>query len=250
MEEKMIKDFDRAIERMLGDYTVNPPHGMWNRISGELDGIATASPASPAAVAIPKGVIFGFIAGASLAGALMTAMLLYHKSNHQPNTPRSGSNPAATETMVSIPENATPPVAVSVPAAEIKVTQAAVAPVRKKSSFSVAGQPVVAQTVEEAPSNTLPAETNALVTETTVNNLEAAVNDNTSASETLNELRLLQLQQSFSPVSGVSVDKQDEDEDKKLKQVATSYSEKKIKYKKRRPARFSYGHINRVKKKY
>ena len=76
MEDKMIKDFDRAIEQMMNENAVAPPFGAWNRIAAELNTPAAAPVA--ARRALPVAAIGGFVAGALLIGGLVAGALIYN----------------------------------------------------------------------------------------------------------------------------------------------------------------------------
>lgn len=76
MEDKMIKDFDRAIEQMMNENAVTPPFGAWNRIAAELNTPAAAPVA--ARRALPVAAIGGFVAGALLIGGVVAGVLVYN----------------------------------------------------------------------------------------------------------------------------------------------------------------------------
>lgn len=240
MEEKITKEFDRSIERMMNENTVAPPFGMWNRISADLDAIAPAAPV--AAPLIPRGVLYGFIAGASLAGTLITGLLLFNQSGADKevallNTPApvvvSPENKVSLAAIEKGEEIAKPvsPSIVANKTVEVKAT----APVVE----------VLATTIVNDQKPQTDNESN-LDNGNSVETIEAI---NISSEQTLLEMRAKQLEASVIPASTNAIDDED-DEDKKSKSSVTSYSEKKIKYKKRKSSRFSYGNINRVKRKF
>ena len=72
--EQEIKNFDRAIERIMDQQQVTPPFSMWNRISAELESTPAAAPAQPNSM-MPRRAMYGLLAaaiiGASLVGAYM-----------------------------------------------------------------------------------------------------------------------------------------------------------------------------------
>jgi|GEM_PF-1825912 len=81
MEEKSIKDFDRAIEQAMNEYSVAPAFGMWNRISAELGNVEEVAVAPKPSTALPKGLVAGFIAGALVIGTTITGLLVYNGNN-------------------------------------------------------------------------------------------------------------------------------------------------------------------------
>lgn len=242
MENKVTKEFDRSIERMMNENAVAPPFGMWNRISADLDAIApTAAPVT--APLIPRGVLYGFIAGASLAGTLITGLLLFNQSGANKevallNTPKP--------TVVSNEITVAPPITEKTEKNVSVVNPVAVV----YKSVEVKPTVPVVEVLAATSINDQKPQTDNESTLGSDNNDESIAAINISSEQTLLEMRAKQLQTSVIPATTAAMDDEENEEDKKSKTSSSSYSEKKIKYKKRKSSRFSYGHINRVKKKF
>lgn len=87
MEDKAIKDFDRHIEGMMNEHSVAPPFGAWNRIAGELDAVvAEVAPVpAPASPWFNTGTVVGFVSGALMIGTMVTGWLVYNNYNSTVN---------------------------------------------------------------------------------------------------------------------------------------------------------------------
>lgn len=86
--EQEIKNFDRAIEESMNNYSAQPPFGVWNRISAELDaaeGIAVATTAPAAATHIQRAP-WKFIAAAVFTGVIATGAFVYAYFGNDNNT--------------------------------------------------------------------------------------------------------------------------------------------------------------------
>lgn len=102
MEEKSIKDFDRAIEQAMNESAVPPPFGAWNRIAAQLDAPAAAPIA--AASTFPRAAVGGFVAGALLIGSIITGVLVYNGNTTQNITqPLASNQPTVNEAQVTAP---------------------------------------------------------------------------------------------------------------------------------------------------
>lgn len=243
MEEKMMKDFDRNIERALSDYSVAPPFGVWNRIQSELD---AAEPAPVvAAPLIPRGVLAGFFAGAALIGTLVGGWFMYNNSG----TPVQQAPATAIETKT---EQSAPVITTQSVQQNNTTTLVAANPVSKNNS-------VKAQVTE----NTKPeikAEANGGFTEQPVAGVTALNNTTTQqVSETTAEAYY------FPPVDintpeehneevvadlyrGYNTPNIGEQKPAEAKKKSSS-SDSHMKFKKKRKPRggFSYGRLNRLK---
>lgn len=119
--EQEIKNFDRTIEESMNNFSAQPPFGMWNRISAELDaaeGIAVAATAPAAATHIQR-TPWKFIAAAMFTGAVVTGAFVYAYLGNNDNTVVADNKT----------ENNTPAV-VTTPAPAVNTTVAAIEEVK------------------------------------------------------------------------------------------------------------------------
>lgn len=103
MEDKSIKDFDRAIEQAMNEHAVPPPFGAWNRIAAELDAPVAAA---PIVRPFPIAAVGGFVAGALFLGGVVAGVLVYNGNNLNNITYPVASNvvaPAVSETTYAAP---------------------------------------------------------------------------------------------------------------------------------------------------
>lgn len=244
MEEKMMKDFDRNIERALTDYSVAPPFGVWNRIQSELD---AAEPAPPvAAPLIPRGVLAGFFAGAALIGTLVGGWFMYNNSGTNTTTAPS----AAVETTITT----APAVEASEPVVKANNAVIAATPVKRSNTKTNVAESGKAIAVAE----TTTAATEEPVTGfTTLTNIEKQEKkdsqtfeayyfppvDINTPEEKHNEELVADLYRGYNtPTIG---------EPAKTTEVKkkSSSSDARMKFKKKKKSRgsFTYGHLNRLK---
>ncbi len=84
MEDRNIKDFDRYIEQRMNENSVEPPFGMWNRISAEIGSAPVVEVPPVVSPMFPKAVLVGFVSGALMIGSLITGWIVYN--GHSLNT--------------------------------------------------------------------------------------------------------------------------------------------------------------------
>lgn len=80
MEDKSVKNFDRHIEQMMNEHSVDPPFGAWNRIAAELESVPSSAVTTTTVSSQPwlnTGTILGFISGALMIGTLVTGWFAY-----------------------------------------------------------------------------------------------------------------------------------------------------------------------------
>lgn len=144
MEDKSIKDFDRAIEQAMNEHAVAPPFGAWNRIAAELD----APVAAPIAAgrAFPVAAVGGFVAGALFLGSVVAGVLIYNGNQLDNITqPVAGTTNTPVTTTVSETTTATPVATGLNNVAEAnEVAIAAVMPQVSKKAVAVKAAPVAA----------------------------------------------------------------------------------------------------------
>lgn len=245
MEDKSIKDFDRAIEQMMNEHAVTPPFGAWNRIAAELDA-PVAAPVAPGRT-VPVAAIGGFVAGALLIGGIVAGVLVYNGNSLNNITYPIASNTqpqVATETTLVAPV---------VEQEDNIATESNEGELKTIAALSANTQATKANTAPKVVEHT----------KTLTNNNDVAVPEVAVG----NNANMVSMPYYFPPID-ISVDSQAEQQNaapaakpkETIAKSSTSTSEVKkrnsspsvefrgVKFKKKKKSKFTYGSIIRAKK--
>lgn len=245
MEDKMIQQFDRAIEQAMNNYTEAPPFGMWNRISAELGEPApSAAPNNAIPSWINTGSVVGFLSGALLIGGLVVGNLLYN------NNPIAFSEYNKT---VSAPLAVTP----SIKEEEDKVVQAALsfaAPaVKLRAPKTITIESTEASTAEqvidktEATNYTAAATSEIVATEARERNFYFPPVDIETG--TAPQIQPAQVEAALPQMQHTTIySEAGLKTEEKVKSASTS-KDQRLKFRPKKKKSHSYGHINRSKSK-
>ena len=233
--EKEIKNFDRTIEQMLSQQSVAPPFGAWNRIASELDAVpATAVTTSPATI-LPKRFLVSIISGVIIIGtSLVTAYLASNNKEAQTLT-----EPAAKIVSEQV-SNVFPPTAQTVVSHHIQTTKHLA--VKQNEVISAKDDlGTVADAYPETPKAIEAVESEIYVPNQAINQTNA----------TNNQVYYfppvdLNLPETKTQAVALKTEEEKPTDDKKVKAYSSSSNEQRIKFRKRKARKFSYGVLNRM----
>lgn len=237
MEDKAIKDFDRHIEGMMNEHSVAPPFGAWNRIAAELDATTVAAPvATPRAPLFNTGTILGFVSGALMIGTMVTGWFVYNNYNSNLQTDKGLLSGIETSNAKEAVKAETATVIVSdevAPVTEAKTFAVTKTPKKKDTGVVAASVKVVAPEVEAA-----------TVKLTTDKEKEAG------EAYYFPPVDIDMPESKTTANNAVTVVKEEQKiELPKIEVKKTSGSSERVKFKKRKPAKWNYGRLNRTRSK-
>jgi hypothetical protein len=235
MEQK-IKNFDRHIEKMMNESSVAPPFGAWNRIAAELDAmpIVAGEAAEVVATTAPSSSWrFFAIAGVVVLTGLTTVGMFYKSGN--------------VETKAAVAATATPTANVlnvenKVEVVELKQITSTSETTRKKANAAKFTQNEVASIDPLQVKETEVVNVSPIVASLDENGSHATETDSEVYSLVFPAIDRDETKIQFS--SNSIKDQDDEDDNRAKVKSGSSY---KMKFKKPKRQRFSYGHLNRVK---
>lgn len=237
MEDKAIKDFDRSIESMMNEHSVAPPFGAWNRIAGELDAIPAAATAIPGRSPLfNTGTVVGFVSGALMIGSMVTGWLVYNNYNAE----QTDKNLAVvTQNEVSKGLNFAPAktgeVQTITPIVEAKTVSIAKAITKQDKSVTENTSVKVIATDVAAPTVKVPVDKEKQAGEAYYfPPVDIDVPDN-KIQNTNNATTVVKEEIKTEPA--------------KIEVKKSSSSGDRVKFKKKKPAKWNYGRLNRTKSK-
>ncbi len=245
MDDKNIKDFDRYIEQSMNENFVEPPFGMWNRISAELGHTPVEEVPPVANPMLPKAILVGFVAGALVIGSLITGWIVYN--GHSVNSTTSetsvyhynGKQQNLTKSAEVATENIREEVVVAPPATiepiNISAKTVAVATIKTLNSEKSLRNSITSGDVP-VPTQKLPIDKESKVQEPYYFppvDIDVPATDSHSQIASDNELDNQDLEES---------------KDNDSKKLISSSGEQRIKFRKKRKSSWNYPHIIRTKK--
>lgn len=235
MEDIKIKEFDRAIEKMMNESSVAPPYGLWNRVSAQLG--AQPGPA-PASTGFGKTFYFLTTGLAMIGASLLTAYLVMDTPTQQTVVVEPVRETTLTETpeVITLPAEEKPVVVASVPATphrEVvkKVTIPAVIPAAKAIA-------------DEAPLLA------AVAVSKEVDAIERAVplTETVQHSAITPDVKPVEGELTPTPAKSSLKAKVEEDDDTETDTRVNQYGDKKLKFRPQRKQKFRYSPIIRSRK--
>lgn len=240
MEDKAIKDFDRHIEGMMNEHSVAPPFGAWNRIAAELDATTVAAPvATPRAPLFNTGTILGFVSGALMIGTMVTGWFVYNNYNSNLQTDKGLTTGIKVEQITNTTNgkavngsmDETPVVSTVEEPQSLslaKVSTKAKDSSFKKSMVKVAAPEVEASTVKLATDKEKEAGEAYYFPPVDIDMPESKTAANNAVTVVKEEQKI---------------------ELPKIEVKKSSGSSERVKFKKRKPAKWNYGRLNRTRSK-